>query len=1430
MNQSAEALIKRAEAKDMSDPKEALEAVKLYRRYRSYRPNDLDGFAKYATVCADLANPETGGQYYLEALNALNQLINGLETRPEELRKLTEKLIQLNLKFHVFADARNELIKLKAQGKTNGDLDYQLARCHVATGHYDDAVKILSELIGFDADKKTFDATKATAPKEVEAYVLLTMVLRDKLSDSNMPDRIAVADQVMDQLVDANPDSAKALLQAALYQRERGQRDRAKDLVAKALTIAPDDADVLQQAAEVALQSNDIATAEKWIAKGIELHPDNDRFYRLSVTIAEYQRNSVEAQSRLDKALAQLPNSPDLLGMSMNRQIQTGDLNGARVTLKKIDSLNKFNPGGRDLLVAKLMMADGDFLQASKKLEAVRPKLVNQIVLAQQADMALMACYNRLGQPDLALAAAQRSPDSPEAQLGMVIALRALGKPSEALEHFQRIAGAIDPSKQFEGASRLGSQFIELMIDEQSQKPPEQQSWERVEKRLDALRQKEVVKDPVATLLELDILTHKGELDKAQDLATSLLAKFPKELNVITAAANIALQNKKPEEAQKILGSAPEEFHNHPSLIGYRIQCLLASGAGADEIKAGLEAINAEVDKLPTEAKAQIYSVIGIAYLQIGDRDNARQQWMRAAELQPRNTRIRLLLFGLARDTGDLPKMKEILDWFQKEQSSDTAQCKLLEASVLVASVRASQVEKTSVNPQQNMLDETDKQNLLKARGLLQEVANLRPGWVEQPRAMALIEVLEGNIDRAIDDLQQVLKLGAPTPDTIKQLAQFLHYRNRDDEALKVLDTYGSLVVGDQAIKLLRAEIEVRTGHADEALKIVTSEFNKDSKDPMQHVTHGRLLMEAGQPAEAEKELRQAVELGPEVGEAWLRLIQVLVAEKKGQEALETAQEAQIKLPEDRRAFILAHAYETLGDPQQAETQFLSALSAMPDNLMMKQEVAQFYLRPLCLRPDKSQQYLDQIMQAKPSNPAERAAVSWARRVSAQLLAADGDYQHFVKAMQLLSPPDEIPGIDDLLAQIKLLDMRADPASTRKALELFDQLKKQRALSWDERLIKAKLLERIGDWPAASDEMRALLSLPKPDPSIYVQFAEMLLRRGAADEAVNTLQALGKSGVKPTPQLYLLTARALTMQGKGAQAAALLMGLLPADRPLPREQWPMLRLLAGGIEQGVYRPGYLETIGQFEQAEKLLREEVELDPSQSAALASFLAARGKVDTLIEFVDKNQSKLALPQILQIVEVALRQSPTRTDEQIKRVEEWFKRAKAEDPDSIPVQMLWCDFLDMQQRLPEVEKEYRAILARTDIPSTTRAEVDNNLAFLLAMQGRNPDEALKLIDEAINLFGPQSDMLDTRGVVYLSKGDVKQALSDLSDCVISTEPKPTQLVHLAMAQTAAQQEPAARRTLDRAKELKFNPDELSPLEKAKYQEMLKKLNITE
>ncbi|HEY2759887.1 MAG TPA: hypothetical protein VGI75_04070, partial [Pirellulales bacterium] len=309
-----------------------------------------------------------------------------------------------------------------------------------------------------------------------------------------------------------------------------------------------------------------------------------------------------------------------------------------------------------------------------------------------------------------------------------------------------------------------------------------------------------------------------------------------------------------------------------------------------------------------------------------------------------------------------------------------------------------------------------------------------------------------------------------------------------------------------------------------------------------------------------------------------------------------------------------------------------------------------------------------------------------------------------------------------------------------------------------------------------------------------------------------------------------LMAHAQSMLGRGPQAAALLLGLLPTERPLAKDKWPLLKQLAGYYDGGGFHPGYLAQIGQTDQVEKLLRELATYEPEQSLALVSWLASRGKVDMVLDFIDQNRQKMSPPQVMQLSMLAMRQSASPpTAPQIQRVTEWFDRFRRDDPDALAIQMMYADFLDFQHRWDDVEKIYRDILARKDLESSQRGAILNNLSFLLAMQGRNQDEAVKFIDEAVKLFGPQSDVLDTRGVVYLSKGDTQQALADLRDAVAASDPKAAQFVHLAMAQTAANDELGARKSLDRAKALNFNPDDLSPLEKSRYQSMLKQLNYS-
>ncbi len=118
------------------------------------------------------------------------------------------------------------------------------------------------------------------------------------------------------------------------------------------------------------------------------------------------------------------------------------------------------------------------------------------------------------------------------------------------------------------------------------------------------------------------------------------------------------------------------------------------------------------------------------------------------------------------------------------------------------------------------------------------------------------------------------------------------------------------------------------------------------------------------------------------------------------------------------------------------------------------------------------------------------------------------------------------------------------------------------------------------------------------------------------------------------------------------------------------------------------------------------------------------------------------------------------------------------------------------NLQGQFQKAEDAYRRCLAEDSHDSLSM----NNLAWLLASRGRNLDEALELIQRAIDTSGPLPGYLDTRGIVFSAKGEDARALRDLEE-VVADNPTAVGLVHLAMAHSAANNTDRAREALRQA-----------------------------
>src|SRR6266496_2007721 len=196
MNHHVDGLVVRAKAiKDTNE----LEALDLLFRYRSYHPDDLENGTEYAMLAANIGQKYQSTNHFKAAYETLVQLVHGFENRPAEYRKVMDKLIELEMHFGRIQSARDDLQKLIEKGYGDTQTDLELVQCQTILGQHQECIGILEKLLGYDSQTNNFDAEKATAAHELDAYYSdragLAYVLREKASDIDIPDRIQLADR-----------------------------------------------------------------------------------------------------------------------------------------------------------------------------------------------------------------------------------------------------------------------------------------------------------------------------------------------------------------------------------------------------------------------------------------------------------------------------------------------------------------------------------------------------------------------------------------------------------------------------------------------------------------------------------------------------------------------------------------------------------------------------------------------------------------------------------------------------------------------------------------------------------------------------------------------------------------------------------------------------------------------------------------------------------------------------------------------------------------------------------------------------------------------------------------------------------------------------------------------------------------------------------
>jgi tetratricopeptide (TPR) repeat protein len=479
-------------------------------------------------------------------------------------------------------------------------------------------------------------------------------------------------------------------------------------------------------------------------------------------------------------------------------------------------------------------------------------------------------------------------------------------------------------------------------------------------------------------------------------------------------------------------------------------------------------------------------------------------------------------------------------------------------------------------------------------------------------------------------------------------------------------------------------------------------------------------------------------------------------------------------------------------------------------------------------QPDKAMKYLDELIAKGTKDSVAAPFVQWARRRKAQQLAALGTYQDTIAAVKLIEQNAENGKLapTDMVNVVAVLGDRGEHESRAIAIKYLEQLQGAQGLDARQMTALARLYEFEGDWPKARDMMYAAVNSRSNDPAVFTMLATMLLNHDEAEEArryVDRGEELAAKASEPVHEttkndLRVARARLLALDGQKDKAAQLIEGMLV--RPLPQNQLARLALVSQ----------HMEKLGLYEGAEKLLNEYASQDERAVLALAAYKGRRGDVAEAFKLLEEARKSQPVVEIIPVALEVMRYYPKeQTSDRFKMLEEWAKGAVATEVNPYSIKLILAEMYDLEGRYDDVIKIYRELLADTKAPPALKARVQNNLAFVLAVVDPTPEraaEALALIEEAIRVLGPSSDLLDTRAVVYLAQGKAKEAAEDMRWALVDA-PSISKYYHLARVEQALGNADAAREALKKANDLRGDHNPFTPTERTAFEQLQKELN---
>ncbi len=617
---------------------------------------------------------------------------------------------------------------------------------------------------------------------------------------------------------------------------------------------------------------------------------------------------------------------------------------------------------------------------------------------------------------------------------------------------------------------------------------------------------------------------------------------------------------------------------------------------------------------------------------------------------------------------------------------------------------------------------------------------------------------------------------------------------------------------------MLRAEMLAARGQLDAARRLIEEarvtqtdrvEFliassrlaERAGQTQQANVTMGQALSLAGDAAQAEPLLRKAWEKDRTDFAAALALLQHLVRHKQLEAAQTLFQQLDAKQGLQNRPHELAQCHVALGQDEQAIEVYLQLLKSQPNDSPALRALAELHLRRQQL--DAAAPLLSRLLDVQATLPPSE--VRWARRQLAVVWASRGQ-RH--RALLLLdrNQQDGSVVIDDQRARAFVLATSPRRADQQAAVQLLGELADQSQLLPKDRWLLGRLLETHGQANEADVHFRAVLAEFPNHTEYRAEYVGRLIRHGQLADAKQQLDELPRQ----QPPTFSTLSLELRLQAARGESAAVLKRLEveAASAGVDVVRLTQLAALAGELSHS-------------KLAEQLYRRAADRQPQAVGHLVRFLVRSKQVSAAFAVCESAWSKLPTETAAPLA-LSLLAFPEGRAERLLKLETLLVKAVEQNSRSMSLVTNLADLRCWQERYGEAEELYRRALSR----EPNHAAAANNLAWLLALRQHDLDDAAQLIEKLIEQHGPNPQLLDTRGCVYLALRRMKPAVNDFT-AARDESPSPVTLLHLALAQAESNDLAAAQTTLAEARRLGLKSEALPPLERPWLSKLEQKLS---